>query len=471
MQDPQSRDLAVLRTSAETLTRQGDLLRQAGRAQEALFSYEQALALLPEFPEALKNRGSAWLQLGQPQQALASYQQAVAAQPDFVEALNNCGVASQALDQPEAALAYYQQALQLKSTVPATWTNCGVTLQDLGRPEEALQCYRQALSLQPDWASAHFGAGLCLLALGQLAEGAREYEWRWRTGAYAQWHRDFPQPLWLGQGNLAGKRILLHAEQGLGDTLQYCRYTTQLAALGAIVLLEVQAPLQTLLAQLPGVADVYARGATLPQFDFHCPLPSLPLALGTELDTIPAPIPYLRSDPVKAAHWAARLGNDGRRRIGLAWSGNPVHTDDRHRSIALEHFAAWFSPSLREQVQFVSVQTEVRDTDRAALNQFGMTDLADELVDFSDTAALLTCLERVITVDTAVAHLAGALGRPTTLLLPFRPDHRWLHARRDSPWYPTMELVRQPARGDWHTVLAQVEATLPTPPEQKQARQ
>lgn len=448
------------RESAELLKQRGDLLRQAGRPLEALHSYDQALTLWPDFAEALKNRGNALRMLGQAEAALASYRQALSVQPEFVEALNNCGVLLQELDRPDAALDCYQQALRLRPEAAATLTNCGVTLQTLGRPEEALACYQQALQLQPDAAAAHVGASLCYLLLGDFTRGWQEYEWRWRTGQYAAWPRAGRQPLWLGQSSLAGRTILLHAEQGLGDTLQFCRYAGILAELGATVLLEVPASLQALLAQLPDVAGVYAGGAALPPFDCHCPLMSLPLALRTQLATIPAGQPYLHADPLKVAAWAARLEPQRRPLIGLAWSGSPTHVDDRHRSLPLAQLGAWFSDEIRARYGFVMLQNEVRAADRAALAEFGIIDVAAQLHDFTDTAALLACVERVITVDTAVAHLAGALGRPTTLMLPYRPDSRWLLGRADSPWYPSLRLLRQTVRGTWDGAIAQVAAEL-----------
>lgn len=460
MHDAQQR-ARLTSESAEALKQRGDLLLQAQRPLEALQSYEQALMLKPDFAEALKNRGNALRELGRLTEALNSYQQALTVQPGFIAALNNCGVTLQELDRPELAADYYRQALQLQADAAGTLTNYAATLQDLGQPGAALMHYQRALQLQPDSAAAHFGASLCYLLLGDFAKGWQEYEWRWQTGLYVSLKRTFTEPPWLGESALAGKTILLHAEQGLGDTLQFCRYVSQLAAQGAKVLLEVQAPLKMLLAQLPGVAGVYAEGEALPRFDCHCPLLSLPLALRTQLATIPACAAYLSADPEKSAYWAARLRKPGKRLIGLAWSGNEAHVHDRHRSIPLAQFAPLFSAPGSADLQFVCVQNQIRDTDRAALSEFGIVELSSELHDFTDTAALLACVDRVITVDTVAAHLGGALGRPTTVMLPYRPDSRWLLGRADSPWYPTLNLLRQETRGDWRSVLAQVAASLP----------
>ncbi len=456
MQNDLQQPTALPPEPVDALIAQGDALRRARRPHEALRYYEQALRQAPGLAEIWKTRGNALRELGLRVEALQSYRQALQVRPDFPEALNNSGVVLQELDQPEAALACYRQSLQLRPDDSATLTNCGVTLQNLGQPEAALANYRRALQLRPESVDAHFGAALCLLHLGELAEGWREYEWRWQSAYFANWRRLFTQPLWLGQHAIAGRTILLHAEQGLGDTLQFCRFVAQVAARGATVLLEVQPELKPLLQQLPGVAAIFAQGETLPAFDWHCPLLSLPYALGLEWTTLPAQTPYLRADPDRAADWRRRLRRDGRVLIGLAWSGNPAHIDDRRRSIALARLAPWFDTSIRDRVDFIALQTAVRETDLEAMRAFGVIDVRDELTDFTVTASLLESVDYVLTVDTALAHLAGALNRPTTVLLPFRSDHRWLRARADTPWYPSVRLVRQPTRGDWDTPVRRI---------------
>lgn len=448
--------------TVEALIAQGDALRRARRPHEALPYYDRALRQAPDLAEVWKTRGNALRELGLRLEALQSYRQALRVRPDFPEALNNSGVVLQELDQPEAALACYRQAMQLRPDDPATLTNCGVTLQDLGHPEAALANYRRALRLKPESVDAHFGAALCLLHLGELAEGWREYEWRWQSAYFVHWRRQFTQPLWLGQHGIAGRTILLHAEQGLGDTLQFCRFAERVAARGATVLLEVQPELKALLRQLPGIDAVIAQGEALPAFDWHCPLLSLPYALGLEWTTLPAQTPYLRADPDQVEVWRRRLRRDGRVLIGLAWSGNPAHIDDRHRSIALARLAPWFDAAIRARVDFVALQTAVRETDLAAMQAYGVIDVRGELKDFTDTAALLESVDYVLTVDTAIAHLAGALHRPATVLLPFRADHRWLRARADTPWYPSLRLMRQPSRGDWDTPVRRIADTLRT---------
>jgi tetratricopeptide (TPR) repeat protein len=462
-------------TDAEHLTEQGNALAKLQRPLEALACYEQALLSQPDHLEALKNRGNVLRALNFREQALASYAVALQFKPDYSEALNNSGVVLQELDRPEEALTYYERALQHQPVRASTLVNHGVALQNLNRPDAALTSFDEAIRLERGLAEAHFGAALCRLLLGDFIGGWQAYEWRRKIPAYASVVRDFTQPLWLGDTPVRGKTILLYAEQGLGDTLQFCRYARTVAELGATVWLEVQPPLQALLMQLRGVEGianrtgtageaimgagiqgVLARGEALPHFDYHCPLPSLPLALRTELATIPARAAYLKADAGKIAAWSQRLAAYPRPWTGVVWSGNVAHVNDRHRSIPL----AQLNPVFGAAGSFISLQKEVPEQDRAGFAETGLIDIAAALHDFTDTAAVLACLDHVVTVDTAVAHLAGAMGQSATLLLPFRPDFRWLLERSDSPWYPSLQLVRQRRRGDWSGAIAEVAARL-----------
>jgi tetratricopeptide (TPR) repeat protein len=452
----------------------GNALGDLHRHEEALASFERALTLDPDSLEALNNRANTLLALRCPTQALLSCEQALQLNPGSIAALNNRGNALMALDQTEAALDSYEQALQLapldvttaagtdsgsgsdSTTTATTLTNRSLALQQLGRYDAALAGFRQAARIQPDYAQAHWYEGLCRLLLGDFAAGWRLYEWRWQVAPFKAAQRDYPAPLWNGAVSLQGKTILLHAEQGLGDTLQFCRYVRQVAALGARIYFEVPAPLRALLEQYSDVARLFTAGESLPPFDYHCPLLSLPLAFHTELAGVPAPLRYLHADPVQIAFWQARLAHYPRPLIGLIWSGNTQHSNDRNRSIPLQQLAPWFAA----QATFISLHNEIRATDRAACAAFGLIDFAEDLPDFSATAALAACLDQVIAVDTAGAHLAGALGLPTTLLLPQAPDFRWLLNRSDTPWYPTLRLIRQTAPGDWREAIAQVAAAL-----------
>jgi TPR repeat/Glycosyltransferase family 9 (heptosyltransferase) len=331
-------------------------------------------------------------------------------------------------------------------------------LRALNRHAEALASYGRAIALDKDFAEAHLNAAHALLSLGDLPRGFAAYEWRWKNESLTISRRKFREPLWLGAPPVAGKTILLHAEQGLGDTIQFARYAKLLARAGGNVVLEVAPALKQLISGMDGVSRVLAQGDALPRFDLHCPLASLPLAFKTELASIPAEIPYLAAPAERLDKWRARMEALARPRIALAWSGNAAHANDRNRSIPLARLEPLWS---RTNVTFVSVQRDVREADAGALaGAARLVHLGDELSDFADTAAVLALADLVISVDSAVAHLAGAMGRPAWILLPFSPDWRWLLGREDSPWYPTARLFRQPAIGDWQGVIERLRQEL-----------
>jgi len=322
----------------------------------------------------------------------------------------------------------------------------------LGREAEAVPAIERALAARPDLAEARETWSIELLRAGRLREGWPHYEARFHSALGARHRRDFAQPQWRGAEPLAGRTILLHAEQGAGDTFQFLRYVPLVAALGATVVLEVLPGLRAAMAGFDGAAVVIERGEALPAFDLHCPLLSLPLAFATELDSIPAEVPYLAAPPDRVATWRARLGPRAGKRVGVVFSGNPAHPDDQRRSIPLVQFARLLSPAAGHE--FHILQNEIRPGDRFALELLPQVrDHSGGITDFADTAALVSLMDLVVSVDTAVAHLAGALGWPVWTLLPFRPDWRWMTGRDDSPWYPTMWLFRQPRAGDWESVL------------------
>ena len=323
----------------------------------------------------------------------------------------------------------------------------------------ALQFNERALAARQDFAEAHYNEGLCRLLIGDFDRGWAEHEWWRETERLKHAKRNFAQPPWTGSPAIAGKTILLHAEQGFGDTIQFCRYAPRVAAMGGRVILEVQEALRDLiLHSLNGVAQVVAKGDTVPPFDMHCPFLSLPLAFGTALSTIPHDTPYLRASAQAVANWGARLPPKTRPRIGLAWSGRPEHNNDQNRSIDLVSF---LSPLEGIDATLVSLQREVRAADAVVLQQrSGVIHFGEELKDFSDTAALAANMDIVIAVDTSVAHLAGALAKPVWVLLPFIPDWRWLLDRDDSPWYPTARLFRQDDSRRWDSVFARLRAGL-----------
>lgn len=450
------RALKIKPDHIEALCNRGLLLQDLKRPHEALKSYEHALTINPDYAEALNNRGVTLQDLKRYEEALESYDRALMIKPYHAEALNNRGNVLQALKRYEAALQSYDHALAINPNYVEAHCNRGNLLQALKCHEAALQSYAHALNIAPNNAEAHWNNSLCKLLLGNFSEGWREYEWRWKTAAASNDLRDFSQPLWLGKESLENKKILLHGEQGLGDTIQFCRYATQVAALGAKVILEVHPSLKTLLKNLNGITTLLAAGEDLPDFDYHCPLLSLPLAFQTNLDNIAAAA-YLQPNQPTLEKWATQLGSSTQKRVGLVWSGSVTHKNDSNRSISLEKFEALVD----DQATFYCLQKELRADDETILKRTNhIKFLGNALNDFSDTAALISLMDLVITVDTSVAHLAGALGKEVWILLPFNPDWRWLLDRNDSPWYQSARLFRQPAIDDWASVLAQVQAQL-----------
>ena len=344
---------------------------------------------------------------------------------------------------PEA-IACFDAALDLRPDLHEAHSNRGIVLGRQGRLDEAETCFRQAIALSPDYADAHHHLAMALLTRGDFAAGWAEYEWRWQTPQMRHAAPIFTQPQWRGEP-LAGRTLLIHAEQGYGDTIQFCRYAALAAERGGCVILQVQPPLMRLLRTLPNV-EVIAQGEAPPPFDMHCPMLSLPLAFGTTRASVPAAIPYLHADPARSVAFAQRVPGVSRK-IGVAWAGSSAHLADHRRSIPPDRLRPLLA---LEGFHFVSLQ---KDATRTGLP---LTDLTVELTDFADTAALVANLDLVIAVDTAVAHLAAALGKPVWLLDRFDSCWRWLVGRSDTPWYPTMRLYRQPVPGDWDTVLAAV---------------
>jgi len=451
------RAIALKPDYAEAYNNRGVALGRLQRHVEALESYDRAIALKPDYAEAYNNRGAVLGELDRFAEAVESYDRAIARKPNYANAHNNRGLALAELNRFSEALKSYERAIALKPDYAEAFYNRGNVLRDLHRHRQAIDSYERALALKPDYASAHWNLADCRLLLGDFALGWQEYEWRWKLEQRDNARRDFRQPLWLGEESLEGRTILLHSELGLGDTLLFCRYATAVASLGGKVILEIQPPLLPLLADLEGVTQAVARGAPLPPFDCHCPLMSLPLAFKTDLDNIPADIPYIRSNAERVAAWQQRLGKKNKPRVGVVWSGSMKLRNDR-RSMTF----AQLLPLISEWAEWISLQTEVRESDLALLaSRADVRHLGDELKDFADTAGLIELLDLVVTVDTSVAHVAGAMGKPVWILLPFNPhDWRWMLDREDSPWYPTARLFRQPASGDWASVTSRVSEEL-----------
>jgi tetratricopeptide (TPR) repeat protein len=470
------RALAIMPDYAQAHVGLGAVRMGQEKLVAALAAFERALAIQPGNIDALNNRGSALRNLKRFADALESYDRVLTIKPDHVEALYNRGNALQGLKRHDEALASFDQALAIRGDYVLALNNRGNSQRILRRYAEALASFDRALAIKPDYAETHWNRSCLQLLLADFAAGWAEYEWRWRTQEFAPWRRDFAAPPWLGETPLDGKTILLHAEQGLGDAIQFLRYLPMVAASGARIVLEVQAPLKALLAGLSGIehaAAIVVRGETLPGFDCHCPLASLPLAFKTRLDTIPATIPYVSESRDRVTKWRERLPESGKRRIGIAWAGNPAFRGDEPRSIGLARFAPllehfqekWnpvFRPKMRQRenaggIEFLSLQRDLRQGDRDILRRHPqVVQPGDAIADFADTAALMSLVDLVISSDTSVVHLAGAMGKPVWVLLHTDADWRWLVDRGDSPWYPTARLFRQPKIDDWESVVARV---------------
>jgi tetratricopeptide (TPR) repeat protein len=450
------RVLALNARHAAALANKGNVLHGMQRHAEAVESFDASLEIEPASLEVLCNRAQALLNLRRHLEALDSCDRAIALDAAYAQAWYCRGVVLRRLHRNEDALASLDRVLVLQPDHKLSLYLRGNTLRSLMRHDEALAGFDRVLALDPDDAVAHFARAFVYLQLGDFTRGWPEYEWRWREAQVGIYKRSFVQPLWLGVEPLEGKTILLHAEQGLGDTLQFCRYAKLVKARGARVIVEVPVPMKSLMAGVEGIDQVVAYGEPLPPFDVQTPLLSLPLAFRTDHATMPVDVPYVQASHERMERWQARLGARTRPRIGIVWSGNPDHPDDHNRSIPLETLL----PALAGSVEWVSVQKFVRAEEQALLERSSVRHFGDELADLSDTAALVQCLDGVVSVDTSAAHLAGALGRPLWLMLPYLPDWRWQLDREDCPWYPSARLFRQTRAGEWGDVFERIGASM-----------
>lgn len=444
------------------------ILLALGAKADALAAAAEAVDLAPQQTEPRLALGNAHLARGDVEAAIAAYEAALAVHADSAEALNNLGSAlhrAGRLEEAERALA---RAIVLRPDHAGQLANRGLVLKDQGRFDEAMAHYDRALASDLGHATARANRATLLLQQGRFEEGWREYEWRWRAPGFTTRPRTFQAPAWDGAAP-AGRTLLLHAEQGLGSAIQFIRYAPIVADRGARVIVECQPPLlrlfrRSLVEEGGSVAEVVARGTPPPPFDAQAPLMSLPHLCGTTLASVPASVPYLAADPAAVADWRRRLPalpSTGDIRVGLAWAGNPAHLNDRNRSLPPAEAAALLRPLLATPgTRFVSLQVGDASATAAALAAAGLMDRTADIRDFDDTAALIAALDLVISVDTAVGHLAGALARPVWMMVPTIPEWRWLIDRDDSPWYPSLRLFRQPQPGDWAGVLANVIAAL-----------
>ncbi|MGD1277262.1 MAG: tetratricopeptide repeat protein [Tepidisphaeraceae bacterium] len=427
----------------EILYSLGNALCAAKRLEQAIDVYRRLLVAQPQRVEAQNNLANTLLALGRVDEAVAAFQDALALRPDAPTIMYNLANALGRAGRHEQAIEMLRKTLALHPDSARVHNNLGRELQDLGQVDDAIAAFSRAIALQGDFALAHCNRGMALLLKGDYRQGWAEYEWRWKVNSFDLPARAFPQQLWDG-GDLRGRRILLYAEQGFGDAIQFVRYAPLIAQRGAHLTLFCQPPLRRLFQSVRGVQDVVAGNRDV-EVHVHYPLLSLPRLLDTTLESIPANVPYLHADPQLAAQWRSRLPTDARLKVGLVWHGRSL--PEPGRSIPPD----LLSPLARiPNVSFFSLQTGDAPAPPADLH---MSDWSRQITDFADTAALMENLDLVITIDTAAAHLAGAMGKPAWVLLKFAPDWRWLLERTDSPWYPTMRLFRQPKAGDWENVI------------------
>jgi tetratricopeptide (TPR) repeat protein len=432
----------------------GIALKRQGKLAEALNTFERAVTMRPDFAEGWNNLSDILHDLGKLDAALAAAEKALALRPDYAEAHNNAANAMRGLGRLDEAIERYRKAIFARADFAAAENGLATALVDSGNVDAGIAAYQRAVSLQADFATAHYNLGMTLLVKGEFEQGWREHEWRSRLPERR--FADFKKPMWDGS-NLTGQRILLHAEQGFGDVIQFVRYVALVRQRGpSEVLLLCQPELTGLLRSLDESTTLIARGDPNPEFDVQCPLMSLPLVFETTLESIPASVPYLHAEPEIVEQWRRKMesgGGQGRFRIGLVWAGQPDYANDRNRSIPPHLLAPlaecpnirWFSLQKGKAAQVPGLE---------------LTDWSSEFSDFAQTAGLIENLDLIITVDTAVAHLAGAMGKPVWTLVSFVPDWRWLLHRDDSPWYPTMKLFRQPRLGDWETPIRRIAEAL-----------
>jgi tetratricopeptide (TPR) repeat protein len=461
------RAIALRPNLADAYNNLGNGLRDKGLFNQAIDAFNRATQIDPAHAAAYCNLGNALRDAGRLDDAVASCKRALELRPDYAIAFSNMGNALRDLGRTDEALVAFGQAVRLRPGMAELHYNLGNTLIDQLRMEEATAAFEEVIRLKPTWAEGHFHMGLTRLAVGDFGRGWPEYESRTGIRGFGPL-RNFHQPQWDGK-QLDGKTILLHDEQGQGDTIQFVRYVQMVAERvgprrGGRIILGCQPSLVRLLAKVPDVHRIIAAGSPMPEFDVHCRLLSLPLAFGTDLATIPAPVPYLHAEANLSQSWAQKMGprqppaNGGEIRVGLTWAGSSGHAHDYKRSLVSSQLA-----ELAEipRLSLYSIQKgAAAEQARALPPGMKLIDLAADLVDFADTAALIDNLDLVISVDTSVAHLAGAMGKPTWILLPYSPDWRWMLGRDDSPWYPTARLFRQKSAGDWTEVVRKVVESL-----------
>jgi tetratricopeptide (TPR) repeat protein len=429
-------------------------LREAGFGEHAILVYKEVVRGEPHNLAAWNNLGITLQDCGDLDGAISAFKAALAADPGHAVVMNNLGYALLEQGHMQEAESVLQRGILCDHRIPDLHNNLGNALRELGKHAEAETAYRQAIALHPGFAEAHWNLAQTLLQSGAMEEGWAEYDWRWHRPSFTSPRRGFPQPEWRGE-NIAGRRLLVHAEQGFGDAIQFVRYLPLIARQGVRVVLECQSELVRLFASVEGVEAILPFGSASPSFDVHIPMMSLPRVFRTTLETVPSHTPYVSVPPELREYWKQQLHLEtGHLKVGVAWSGSRHLRTLLGRACPLEELFPLFT---MRDIEFVSLQKGIADVDRALLcDHYGVRDAGSQVRDFADTAGVLQCLDLVISIDTSVAHLAGALNAPAWVLLPANADWRWLHRREDSPWYPSVRLFRQSSTGSWSEVVGEV---------------
>jgi tetratricopeptide (TPR) repeat protein len=434
----------------------GNILHEMKEYQEAEISYSKAIALEPENWQGYYLRANTYREMQLYQDAIQDFETVLKFSPDHVDNFNFLGITELKLGNPDQAMAYLGKALALQPDNLAVLNNHAYTCLQLLLLNEATASLETALAINPNYAGALFNKSFLKLLMGDYLEGWQLYEWRWQS-EMQELKRSFPQATWLGETSLSGKTLFIYSEQGLGDFIQFSRYLSLLASQAAQVILETPVALLSVMSNLQVDIQLFEFGQTLPDFDLQCPLLSLPLACKTDLLSIPKQVPYLQASDKKLTDWLEKLGPKHSFRVGLVWSGSTSHKNDANRSIPIDLLSDFF----KLNAEFHCLQKEIRAEDVQKLANIPQLILHhDQIADFDDTAALIAAMDLIISVDTAVAHLAGAMAKPLWVLLPFAPDFRWLLDRTDSPWYPTAKLYRQQKIKDWSTVICSITENL-----------
>ena len=439
--------------SAEVYNNLGISLYKLNLLEEAVTAYHETLAINPHYAEAYYNLGMLLQKQGKLEEAVTAYHEALAINPHYAEVYNNLGHMLHKQRKLDGAFQLYQKAVSLKPDFLIAHRNLGDVLSQQGKIKQAIQSYDKAIEIQPNNAKAHHHLGMLLLLQGDFQRGWKEYEWRLKCNDFPVEKRSFSQPVWDGSP-LNGKTIFLYAEQGFGDTIQFIRYVYELTRYKVDIIVECQSELLSLFRNIGVITQLIVQGDALPDFDVHAPLLSLPRILGTDLESIPSKVPYLSAKPVSVF----RSDPNSKLKVGIVWAGNSWHPNDDTRSVDLQQFTILFKVSA---CQFYSLQVGDRRNDIFNCNySVPVIDLGANFSDFFDTASAIIELDLVISVDTSVAHLAGALGKNVWVLLSWIPDWRWLLEKEDTLWYPTMRLFRQTRNGDWESAFQRVQLAL-----------